>query len=88
MIIPVSEEDEVSIKQAAEMVIDAMQFKGEVKVSFPHLTHLVSSDSVLSYLVQTYSRKSHRSEMFLYLVISMTLANLMDNLKKPPAMQS
>ena len=30
----VGEEDEVSIKEAADMVIDAMDFQGEVKVSF------------------------------------------------------
>ena len=31
------EEDEVSIKEAAEMVIEGMDFKGEVVVSF-HLS--------------------------------------------------
>jgi len=30
---PVGEEDEVSIKEAAELVIEAMDFKGEVRVS-------------------------------------------------------
>ena len=30
----VGEEDEVSIKEAAEMVIEGMDFKGEVVVSF------------------------------------------------------
>ena len=34
MCITVGEEDEVSIKDAADMVIEAMDFKGEVVVSF------------------------------------------------------
>lgn len=33
-LVPVGEEDEVSIKEAAEMVIEAMDFKGKVVVSF------------------------------------------------------
>ena len=31
----VGEEDEVSIKEAADAVLEAMEFKGEVVVSFP-----------------------------------------------------
>ena len=34
IILSVGEEDEVSIKEAAEMVVDAFEFKGEVVVSF------------------------------------------------------
>ena len=34
MCVTVGEEDEVSIKDAADMVIEAMDFKGEVVVSF------------------------------------------------------
>ena len=30
----VGEEDELSIKEAAELVVEGMQFKGEVEVSF------------------------------------------------------
>ena len=33
----VGEEDEVSIKEAADAVLEAMEFKGEVVVSFPML---------------------------------------------------
>lgn len=33
----VGEEDEVSIKEAADAVLEAMEFKGEVVVSFPVL---------------------------------------------------
>lgn len=32
--VPVGEEDEVSIKEAAEAVVEALDFKGEVVVSF------------------------------------------------------
>lgn len=33
-LVPVGEEDEVSIKEAAEAVVQALDFKGEVVVSF------------------------------------------------------
>ena len=38
IILSVGEEDEVSIKEAAEMVVDAFEFKGEVVVSFLNVT--------------------------------------------------
>lgn len=34
LLLPVGEEDEVSIKEAAEAVVGALGFKGEVVVSF------------------------------------------------------
>jgi nucleoside-diphosphate-sugar epimerase len=34
IILSVGEEDEVSIKEAVEMIVDAMEFKGELTVSF------------------------------------------------------
>ena len=40
----VGEEDEISIKEAADMVIEAMDFKGEVIVSFwVNLPEFISS---------------------------------------------
>ena len=34
IILSVGEEDEVSIKEAVEMIVEAMDFKGELTVSF------------------------------------------------------
>ncbi len=35
-LVSVGEDDEISIKEGAEMIIDAMDFKGEVVVSLVH----------------------------------------------------
>lgn len=36
IILSVNEEDEVSIKEAVEMIVEAMNFKGELTVSFEY----------------------------------------------------
>lgn len=36
IILSVGEEDEVSIKDAVEMIVEAMNFKGELTVSFSY----------------------------------------------------
>jgi hypothetical protein len=44
----VGEEDEVSIKQAAEAVVKAMDFKGEVKVRIARMNQLKSKTPIAS----------------------------------------
>ena len=46
---PVGEEDEVSIKQAAEAVVKAMDFTGEVKVGSVRITQLESKIHLIQY---------------------------------------
>lgn len=41
IILSVSEEEEVSIKEAVEMIVEAMEFKGELTVSFKQYTMLI-----------------------------------------------
>ena len=43
IILSVGEEDEVSIKEAVEMIVEAMDFKGELTVSFNNDLRYTSS---------------------------------------------
>mgnify|MGYP001799209321 FL=1 len=56
-LILVGEEDEVSIKEVAEMVVEAMDFKGGLEVSF-HLAdhHLVPLHTVVKQIMEISSK--------------------------------